>query len=163
MSEDRAVYECLDRALKVYSRRDLAAALEINTSTLSRWIARETGPRPYVVDRLQHLLPLHDDHPAGEFTFIDLFAGIGGLRQAFENVGGECIFTSEWDPYCQRTYLANYGDTHPVVGDITQFDEKNIPAHDVLLAGFPCQPFSLAGVSKKNSLGRRHGFDCDIQ
>ena len=163
MSEDRAVYECLDRALKVYSRRDLAAALEINTSTLSRWIARETGPRPYVVDRLQHLLPLHDDHPAGEFTFIDLFAGIGGLRQAFENVGGECIFTSEWDPYCQRTYLANYGDTHPVVGDITEFDEKNIPAHDVLLAGFPCQPFSLAGVSKKNSLGRRHGFDCDIQ
>ena len=158
-----AVYECLEEALKVYTRRDLASALEINTSTLSRWIARETEPRPYVVDRLQHLLPLHNVREAGEFKFIDLFAGIGGLRQAFESVGGECVFTSEWDAYCQRTYVANYGDTHPVEGDITQFDEKNIPAHDVLLAGFPCQPFSLAGVSKKNSLGRRHGFDCDIQ
>lgn len=157
------VYACLDEALKVYSRRDLASALEINTSTLSRWIARETEPRPYVVDRLQQLLPLHEDRTPGDFTFIDLFAGIGGLRQAFENVGGECVFTSEWDSYCQRTYLANFGDTHPVEGDIKQFDEKNIPSHDVLLAGFPCQPFSLAGVSKKNSLGRKHGFNCNLQ
>lgn len=157
------VYRCLDEALKVYSRRDLAAALEINTSTLSRWIARENEPKPYVVDRLQQLLPLHRAREAGEFRFIDLFAGIGGLRQAFEDAGGECVFTSEWDAYCQRTYLANFHDTHPIAGDITVYDEKDIPDHDVLLAGFPCQPFSIAGVSKKKSLGRQHGFDCDIQ
>jgi len=163
MGKEKGIYERLDEALMVYSRRDLAAALEINTSTLSRWVARETEPRPYVVDRLQQMLPFQNKREPGEFTFIDLFAGIGGMRQAFENVGGECVFTSEWDSYCQRTYMANHGDRHPVEGDITKFDEKSIPAHDVLLAGFPCQPFSLAGVSKKNSLGRQHGFKCDIQ
>jgi DNA (cytosine-5)-methyltransferase 1 len=96
-------------------------------------------------------------------TFIDLFAGIGGLRQAFESQGARCVFTSEWNKFSQQTYLANYGQTHPVVGDITQIDEKAIPDHDVLLAGFPCQPFSLAGVSKKNSLGRAHGFADETQ
>ena len=93
------------------------------------------------------------------FTFIDLFAGIGGIRKAFENVGGQCVFTSEWDRYAQLTYLENHPlDPHDVWGDITQIHTQHIPAHDVLLAGFPCQPFSIAGVSKKNSLGRLHGF-----
>ncbi len=92
------------------------------------------------------------------FTFIDLFAGIGGIRLAFEKIGGECIFTSEWNSYSQKTYLANFKCDHPVIGDIANYDVSNIPTHDVLLAGFPCQPFSIAGVSKKNSLGRPHGF-----
>ncbi|MEX0781371.1 MAG: DNA (cytosine-5-)-methyltransferase [Dehalococcoidia bacterium] len=90
------------------------------------------------------------------FTFIDLFAGIGGTRLAFQRAGGECVFSSEWDPYSQKTYEANYGEVPN--GDITEMDERAIPDHDVLVAGFPCQPFSIAGVSKHNALGRDHGF-----
>jgi DNA (cytosine-5)-methyltransferase 1 len=97
------------------------------------------------------------------FTFIDLFAGIGGLRRGFEHIGGHCIFTSEWDTYAQKTYAANFQDNHPIAGDITKIDASEIPDHDVLLAGFPCQPFSIAGVSKKNSLGKPHGFECTAQ
>jgi len=92
------------------------------------------------------------------FRFIDLFAGIGGLRIGFEKIGGTCVFTSEWNKYSQQTYLANFGSEHPINGDITQIKVEEIPEHDVLLAGFPCQPFSIAGVSKKKSLGRAHGF-----
>lgn len=91
------------------------------------------------------------------FKFIDLFAGIGGTRIAFESAGGKCVFTSEYDKACQQTYTANF-DEIPY-GDITKINEKEIPDHDILLAGFPCQPFSIAGVSKKISLGRKHGFD----
>ena len=90
------------------------------------------------------------------FTFIDLFAGIGGMRLAFSRQGGECLFSSEWDAYCQKAYFDNFGDMP--VGDIRAVDEKDVPPHDVLVAGFPCQPFSIAGVSKKNSLGRATGF-----
>lgn len=95
----------------------------------------------------------------GAFTFIDLFAGIGGMRLGFESIGGRCVFTSEWDKFSQQTYRANFpGDDHEIAGDITQIDARDIPRHDVLLAGFPCQPFSIAGVSKKNALNRPHGF-----
>ncbi|MBU3679632.1 MAG: DNA (cytosine-5-)-methyltransferase [Candidatus Kapabacteria bacterium] len=90
------------------------------------------------------------------FTFIDLFAGIGGFRLGLERLGGECVFTSEWDAHSQKTYSAWY-DEYPH-GDITKIDPTKIPHHEVLAAGFPCQPFSIAGVSKKNSLGREHGF-----
>lgn len=98
--------------------------------------------------------------PRTDFTFIDLFAGIGGLRRGFESIGGRCVFTSEWDKYAQTTYHANYRDNRPVEGDIREFSAQpeTVPDHDVLLAGFPCQPFSIAGVSKKNALGRPHGF-----
>lgn len=89
------------------------------------------------------------------YRFIDLFAGIGGIRKAFEPYG-TCVFSCEWDKKAQETYFANYGE-YPH-GDIRSVDEKAIPEHDILLAGFPCQPFSIAGVSKKNSLGRQHGF-----
>jgi DNA (cytosine-5)-methyltransferase 1 len=99
----------------------------------------------------------------GDFRFIDLFAGIGGLRLGFESIGGSCVFTSEWNPFSQKTYVANFGDDHPIAGDITSIDAADIPEHDVLLAGFPCQPFSIAGVSKKNALGRPHGFACEAQ
>jgi DNA (cytosine-5)-methyltransferase 1 len=97
-------------------------------------------------------------HTSQGFTFIDLFAGIGGLRIGFEAIGGACVFTSEWNRFSIETYLANFNDSHQLAGDITKVDEELIPEHDVLLAGFPCQPFSIAGVSKKNSLGRAHGF-----
>ena len=98
-----------------------------------------------------------------DFTFVDLFAGIGGLRLGFEHIGGHCVFTSEWDTYAQKTYATNFQDNHPIAGDITKIDAYEIPDHDVLLAGFPCQPFSIAGVSKKNSLGKPHGFECTAQ
>lgn len=102
------------------------------------------------------------------FDFIDLFAGIGGIRRGFEGIGGRCVFTSEWDRFAVETYQANFGrrdelSGHVHVGDITKFSESEVPNHDVLLAGFPCQPFSLAGVSKKNSLGRAHGFEDETQ
>jgi len=96
--------------------------------------------------------------PSHEFTCIDLFAGIGGIRLGFEKNGGECVFTSEWDKFSQKTYIENFKPHHPLIGDITTFDPNKIPDHDVLLAGFPCQPFSIAGVSKKNALGLPHGF-----
>ncbi|WP_320054508.1 DNA (cytosine-5-)-methyltransferase [uncultured Acetobacteroides sp.] len=91
-----------------------------------------------------------------KFKFIDLFAGIGGFRIAFQNLGGRCVFSSEWNKYSQKTYEANFGEVP--FGDITKIDESTIPDHDILIGGFPCQPFSIAGVSKKNALGREHGF-----
>lgn len=101
------------------------------------------------------------------FKFIDLFAGIGGLRIPFEEIGGRCVFTSEWDRFARETYASNFpaDAAHEFAGDIRPYakEPRRIPAHDVLLAGFPCQPFSIAGVSKKNSLGRPHGFLCDTQ
>ena len=92
------------------------------------------------------------------FTFIDLFAGIGGFRIAMQNIGGKCVYSSEWNPFAQKTYFANFGEMP--FGDITKESTKNyIPKKfDILCAGFPCQPFSIAGVSKKNSLGRETGF-----
>ena len=99
------------------------------------------------------------------FRYIDLFAGIGGLRVGFDKIGGECLFSSEWNSYAQQTYQANFHDAlgHVMAGDITKINADAIPEHDVLLAGFPCQPFSIAGVSKKNALGHEHGFRCEAQ
>ena len=91
-----------------------------------------------------------------KFRFIDLFAGIGGMRLAFEKVGGKCVYSSERNKFCKITYLENFGEKPD--DDITKVNEKDIPDHDILVAGFPCQPFSIAGVSKKNSLGRETGF-----
>jgi DNA (cytosine-5)-methyltransferase 1 len=96
------------------------------------------------------------------FTFIDLFAGIGGFRIPLERMGGKCVFSSEKDPHSQKTYRAWFGET-PENDDITKIPAAEIPDHDVLAAGFPCQPFSIAGVSKKKSLGRAHGFKCETQ
>lgn len=105
--------------------------------------------------------------PHTGFKFIDLFAGIGGIRTAFDGVGGECVMTSEWDTYAQKTYQTNFpsdeGSGHVFEGDITQVRPSDVPEHDVLLGGFPCQPFSIAGVSKKNALGRAHGFQDPTQ
>ena len=96
-----------------------------------------------------------------DFTFIDLFAGIGGMRIAFEKNGGHCVYSNEWNKYCQQTYFANFGEQPD--GDITKVNAADIHDHDILVAGFPCQPFSIAGVSKKNSLGRATGFEDKTQ
>jgi DNA (cytosine-5)-methyltransferase 1 len=100
-----------------------------------------------------------------KFRFIDLFAGIGGIRLGFEEHGGKCVYTNEWNKFSQKTYSENFHNTadHIFTNDITLVDENDIPDHEVLLAGFPCQPFSIAGVSCKNSLGRQHGFMCETQ
>ena len=94
--------------------------------------------------------------PKQNFTFIDLFAGIGGIRLAFESAGGKCVYSSEWNKFSQQTYEANFGEKPE--GDITKIDERTIPDHDILVGGFPCQPFSIAGITSKNHLGRPHGF-----
>jgi DNA (cytosine-5)-methyltransferase 1 len=98
-----------------------------------------------------------------KFTFIDLFAGIGGFRMALQNLGGRCVFSSEWDKSAQQTYRANYGDIP--FGDITKQEIQNLipKKFDILCAGFPCQPFSRAGVSARNFLGLLHGFEHPTQ
>ena len=92
-----------------------------------------------------------------KLKFIDLFCGIGGFRFAFEKAGGKCVFSSDWNKYSRQTYAENFGEEPH--GDIHSIAVADIPEHDILCAGFPCQPFSIAGVSKKLSLGRAHGFD----
>lgn len=94
---------------------------------------------------------------AKKLRFIDLFCGIGGFRYGFERHGAECVFSSDWDKFSQITYAANHGEKPH--GDIHAVAVEDIPSFDILCAGFPCQPFSIAGVSKKLSLGRKHGFD----
>jgi len=132
--------------------------------TVYRWEIGETKPRKAVLDILRSLRPATVEEEAPAFTFIDLFAGIGGLRRGFEPIGGKCVFTCEWDAYSQKTYRANFpNDDHEIEGDIRLVDSAKIPTHDLLLAGFPCQPFSIAGVSKKNALNRPHGFACEAQ
>ena len=120
--------------------------------------------RKKAIDALKHAVGTEPDAEI-PFRFIDLFAGIGGLRIGFDHIGGRCVFTSEWDLKANETYRANFPDNHKIVGDIRPFAQMpdDIPPHNVLLAGFPCQPFSIAGVSKKNALGRPHGFLCDTQ
>jgi DNA (cytosine-5)-methyltransferase 1 len=153
------------RELNAMSVEDAASLMGVTVKTIYRWEKGEVQPKEHCFEILRNKLahkrsPSKDNH---EFTFIDLFAGIGGIRKGFEEANGKCVFTSEWDEYAQRTYRANFHDDHHIAGDITQVDAKDIPPHDVLLAGFPCQPFSLAGVSKKNALGRAHGFEDKTQ
>jgi len=144
---------------------ELSTQSGFSVRQLYRYERGESDPRKAVIHLLQQIVR-NSKSPATEapvFSFVDLFAGIGGLRRAFEPLGGRCVFTSEWDAYAQKTYLANFTCDHPIAGDITEIDASEIPKHDVLLAGFPCQPFSIAGVSKKNALNRPHGFHCDTQ
>lgn len=153
--------------------------------TINRWLKGNANPKLSNAEYklLKSLLPTSKVTPANhKFKFIDLFAGIGGIRKGFEEQGGLCVFTSEWDKFARRTYKANFAcnnDYHTFNADIRDITLSQNPAiseeeayqhinsqiadHDVLLAGFPCQPFSIAGVSKKNSLGAKHGFACDTQ
>lgn len=164
------VYDLLATARSRHNQRELAALLGVDARTIRRWEVRETEPPAYLADAIrQRILPLASAETArvdtAAFTFADLFAGIGGIRIGFEAQGGRCVFTSEWNAYAQKTYYANFpeGPGHVFAGDITRVDAADVPDHDVLLAGFPCQPFSIAGVSKKNALGRAHGFADETQ
>ncbi|MBS1032815.1 DNA (cytosine-5-)-methyltransferase [Gluconobacter cerinus] len=148
--------------------KEAADQLGISETTASRYENGKLGVSAPVMKLLDKLIEERRQcRPSGNpgFRFIDMFAGIGGLRIGFESIGGHCVFTSEWDRFSKQTYALNYPDNHEISGDIRPFSEDPslVPEHDVLLAGFPCQPFSLAGVSKKNSLGRPHGFLCDMQ
>lgn len=181
----------IQELLEIYDQKFLGAYLNRVSpgqwcrETINRWVKGKASPqlshREY--ESLTRLLPSPPKaKQKTEFDFIDLFAGIGGIRRAFESVGGRCVFTSEWEKQAIRTYKANYysdPDTHffnEDIRDITLSNKKNVPRkkmatsidsnipdHDLLLAGFPCQPFSIAGVSKKNALGKAHGFECKVQ
>ncbi|WP_422344989.1 DNA (cytosine-5-)-methyltransferase [Parasphingorhabdus sp.] len=148
------------------SKAEAALLLQQSERQIYRWENEECFPKAPVLEMLRRLrkhraAPGNENH---DFTFIDLFAGIGGLRKGFEAINGKCIFTCEWDRFARETYRANNPlDDHEIAGDIREVKMDDIPEHDVLLAGFPCQPFSIAGVSKKNALNRPHGFACDAQ
>jgi len=140
------------------SADELAELLKVSRRTIRRWEIGESRPQWGAMRMLELELARPGARPDGLFRFIDLFAGVGGFRRGFESVGGTCVFTSEWDRFAVKTYQANFGLAEGLVGDIQLHAEDETPDHEILLGGFPCQPFSLAGVSKKNSLGRKHGF-----
>lgn len=181
----------LKQILEIYDQRYVAEFLNTVSpnnwcrETINRWLNGKASPRLSHTEfcELQKLLPQPPSkNRKHDFDFIDLFAGIGGIRRGFEEAGGRCVFTSEWNKYAVRTYKANFysdSDSHSFNDDIRKITlsdledvsedvverhiNQMIPHHDVLLAGFPCQPFSIAGVSKKNSLGVKHGFECKTQ
>ena len=188
-ARDRAL---LDSVLAIYGQKYVAEQLrklgknDWSRETLNRWVNGKCAPKSLTSSEealLRKMLPSPPaHHPDYAFRFIDLFAGIGGIRQGFDAIGGQCVFTSEWNKNAVRTYKANwYNDeaAHTFNSDIREVTlsdnpevteaqayahiDRTIPDHEVLLAGFPCQPFSLAGVSKKNALGRAHGFECEAQ
>lgn len=134
---------------------------EINTYSVMMEQTMQDCVREAVAYYVTDLKKKQYEGKGKKFTFIDLFAGIGGMRIAFERAGGHCVYSSEWNKYSQQTYFANFGEQPE--GDITQVAASSIPDHDILVAGFPCQPFSIAGVSKKNSLGRSTGFEDKTQ
>lgn len=159
--------ELLRQARSRFTQREIANYVGRDIKTIRRWEKGES-PCPTLLEAaLRDLLqPSASDVTKANgycFRLIDLFAGIGGIRLGFEANGGKCVFTSEWDDFSKKTYVENFGDQHLFIGDIVPFPAEDVPDHDVLLAGFPCQPFSIAGVSKKNSLGRPHGFECTTQ
>ncbi len=187
-----SIHKLLVQVASIYDVKDLAEQLNAATGsewsrgTLIRQIKGAVNECQITQEGYRYLRTLLPSRPADYdqkfFRFIDLFAGIGGLRSGFDAIGGKCVFTSEWNQFSRRTYSANwYCDEteHHFNSDIRDITLSNlpdvsddqayasidasIPDHDVLLAGFPCQPFSIAGVSKKNSLGRKHGFECDTQ
>ncbi|MEW5289952.1 DNA cytosine methyltransferase [Erwinia papayae] len=180
------------QVLDIYDAKTVIASLDAvspkrwTRDTLKRWLKDHPTARRLNEDEvgvLAGLLPSPPaHHPHYGFRFIDLFAGIGGIRSGFEAIGGQCVFTSEWNKYSVKTYRANWyccpqshtfnqdirdvtlsGDPAATEQQACQHIAQSVPDHDVLLAGFPCQPFSLAGVSKKNALGRAHGFACEAQ
>lgn len=192
MARESEELTLLKKALESYDPKFIAEYLNRiapdswSRDVIKRWISGADSTTTFSDAEYRHLSGLLPQPPkkrtAHDFDFIDLFAGIGGIRRGFDAIGGRCVFTSEWNPFAVRTYKANnYSDPlHHVFNEdirsVTLSDrpdvseeeayryiDQHVPDHDVLLAGFPCQPFSIAGVSKKNSLGRKHGFECDTQ
>jgi DNA (cytosine-5)-methyltransferase 1 len=166
MTESQSL-ELLKQARTRFTQREIAESVGKDIKTVRRWEKGETPCPVMLVPALKDLLRgperAANDGKEMPFRLIDLFAGIGGIRMGFESHGGECVFTSEWNDFSKKTYIENYGNQHDFVGDIVPYPAEDVPEHDVLLGGFPCQPFSIAGVSKKNSLGRPHGFECTTQ
>lgn len=163
---DTLSLELLRQARSRYSQKEIADHVGKDTKTIRRWEKGETACPVMLEPALRDLMHTGSGGNASvdaRFRMIDLFAGVGGIRLGFEANGGQCVFTSEWNDFSKKTYVENHGDDHEFIGDIVPVDAADIPDHDVLLAGFPCQPFSIAGVSKKNSLGRPHGFECTTQ
>jgi DNA (cytosine-5)-methyltransferase 1 len=165
--------DLLKQARTRFTQKEIAAHVGKDIKTVRRWEKGET-PCPAMLEPALHamLYPATARNAgahAGNGTstrIIDLFAGIGGIRMGFEAHGGQCVFTSEWNDFSQKTYQENFRDgatQHALIGDIVTFPAEAVPEHDILLGGFPCQPFSIAGVSKKNALGRPHGFECATQ
>ena len=134
------------------TQKDFADALGMGRNgdrTLRRWENGESAPSVLeykTILQFAEKTPFEVKDEIPEFKFIDLFAGIGGIRIPFQELGGKCVFTSEWDKFAQKTYRVNFGEEP--AGDITQIDAKDIPDFDILLGGFPCQPFSQAGLKK---------------
>ena len=159
--------ELLKQARNRFTQREIASQIGKDAKTVRRWEKGEVPCPVMLTPALRDMLratPVSGIATTSSgFRFIDLFAGIGGIRMGFEANGGECVFTSEWNDFSKKTYSENFGNTHLFVGDIVNFPAEDVPDHDVLLGGFPCQPFSIAGVSKKNSLGLPHGFECTTQ
>ena len=177
----------LKKARQRFGQEELASRLDVSVKTISRWESESKLSRVTEL-ALQQILALHSGagstrnsesksnnngkskakrkskrKSSADFRFIDLFAGIGGTRLGIESIGGQCVWTSEWDKFSQKSYTTNFRDDHEVHGDIREAIADDIPAFDLLVGGFPCQPFSIAGVSKKNSLGTPHGFECKTQ
>jgi len=158
----RNVPEPLREWLKLERHRRMTTQNELLIELLSSEMSRITKTSTPLFESVPDLRPATvPKRPIVPFTFIDLFAGIGGMHFGMSAAGGSCVFASEWDRFAQKTYREWHGIMP--FGDITEMAPSEIPDHDVLTAGFPCQPFSLAGVSKKNSLGRAHGFDDPTQ
>ncbi|MFM0732380.1 DNA (cytosine-5-)-methyltransferase [Paraburkholderia sediminicola] len=166
-----APLDLLKQARARFTQREIAAHVGKDIKTVRRWEKGETPCPSMLEPALRDLLCSSGRAKTGantgdaQFRFVDLFAGIGGIRMGFEAHGGDCVFTSEWNDFSTKTYRENYpaGGEHALIGDIVSFPAEEVPSHDVLLGGFPCQPFSIAGVSKKNALGRPHGFECTTQ
>ena len=146
---------------QMHLRVDDALYEELNTYSVETEQSMQACVREavayYITDKKKKQIPVLKS----QFTFIDLFAGIGGMRLAYENVGGRCVYSNEWNKYSQHTYYANFGEQPE--GDITKVDAKTIPDHDILVAGIPCQPLSIASISKEISLGRKTGFEDKTQ
>ena len=172
MTEENAQY-IVQLYIDRYGREKIAEHLDVHPRTVKRWEDGSTSISRGNLNLMEQFSLYRDANApiTGDFTFIDLFAGIGGIRRAFEEHNGQCLMSCEWDNYSKKTYDANFPaePNHSFICDITSITrtkeeiERFVPEHDVLLAGFPCQPFSIAGVSKKNSLGRDHGFACQEQ
>ena len=158
-------HAALLQTLDLMSQAQLATALGKHPRTVSRWVHGDTPTPPLLFSVFRNFVDQGKRFSKGAFRFADLFAGVGGIRIGFEAQGGDCVFTCEWNKFSQQTYRANFRDHHEIFGDITKIVDpaNDIPDFDVLLGGFPCQPFSIAGVSKKNALGRPHGFACETQ
>jgi len=176
-------FQLISQLAQIFSQQAIADQIKHPREVVNRWLKEKSraGSEEWLTYKeriaLESMLPAPTTEKEFDFTFIDLFAGIGGIRRGFQDANGKCVFTSEWDKYAVKTYQANYYSDHEIVGDIKQITQpegitkrqaynhirKSIPDHDVLLAGFPCQPFSIAGVSKKKSLGRAHGFEDETQ